>query len=485
MHELGHNLSLRHGGGDDVNFKPNYLSIMNYAFQLEGLIHGGVAGAFDYSRSTLGALTETSLNEPVGLGAAASGYGTRHFCAGAGYVVAANADGPIDWNCNGDNTNVGVAYDVNNSGSAADTLTGFDDWTSVKFKGGAIGLAGITPDLPVETELELLTVELAQQIVPFGGGGSQVFGWTFLDTNGDGWRQASEQAGLAGVPLTLAQGGTPVAQTGSVGTDGWYQFDSVTPGQYCLQAAIPSQYVATSPTQVCFEVIAGTDKAVNFGVQQARAAIGDYVWYDNNTNGIQDPGESGIAGVTLALLSNNGGAPGGTVMTTTTDADGRYLFDPVAPGAYFVQVTDTQGRLAGHTHTIGPQSQPNPFGPITVVHGQTYRDADFGYVVLPGLGQAVIGDRVWLDANGNGVQDAGEAGIAGVRICASPMGHTGNVCGNTNESGFYHLRVTAPGTYMVAVVIPPAGKQATTPVFYPAVAARPGDRYQVADFGYR
>ena len=38
MHELGHNLGLRHGGDDDVKYKPSYLSIMNYAFQLTGLL---------------------------------------------------------------------------------------------------------------------------------------------------------------------------------------------------------------------------------------------------------------------------------------------------------------------------------------------------------------------------------------------------------------------------------------------------------------
>src|SRR6185369_4859250 len=37
MHELGHNLGLRHGGFEDTNYKPNYLSVMNYAFQ--GGIH--------------------------------------------------------------------------------------------------------------------------------------------------------------------------------------------------------------------------------------------------------------------------------------------------------------------------------------------------------------------------------------------------------------------------------------------------------------
>ena len=38
MHELGHNLGLRHGGDDHTKYKPNYLSVMNYAFQLTGLL---------------------------------------------------------------------------------------------------------------------------------------------------------------------------------------------------------------------------------------------------------------------------------------------------------------------------------------------------------------------------------------------------------------------------------------------------------------
>lgn len=37
MHELGHNLGLRHGGNNNVNYKPNYMSIMNYLYQLDGL----------------------------------------------------------------------------------------------------------------------------------------------------------------------------------------------------------------------------------------------------------------------------------------------------------------------------------------------------------------------------------------------------------------------------------------------------------------
>jgi hypothetical protein len=53
MHELGHNLSLLHGGGqgDNANnFKPNYLSIMNYSSQLRGI---PATNRLDYSRSDL------------------------------------------------------------------------------------------------------------------------------------------------------------------------------------------------------------------------------------------------------------------------------------------------------------------------------------------------------------------------------------------------------------------------------------------------
>jgi len=37
MHELGHNLGLKHGGAEASNFKPNYISVMNYAYNLNGI----------------------------------------------------------------------------------------------------------------------------------------------------------------------------------------------------------------------------------------------------------------------------------------------------------------------------------------------------------------------------------------------------------------------------------------------------------------
>ena len=164
MHELGHNLGLQHGGGDSVNYKPNYLSVMSYAFQINGLIKNGVGGTFDYSRSALANLNELSLSEPLGIGAA--GYGTRHYCAGVGYVAVNDASGPIDWNCNGTTTETGVSYDVNND-SANSTLTGYNDWANLKLKVGAIGLAGVQPDLPATTPVDPLTTDEAKKVVQY------------------------------------------------------------------------------------------------------------------------------------------------------------------------------------------------------------------------------------------------------------------------------------------------------------------------------
>src|SRR5262249_46536087 len=68
MHELGHNLGLDHGGGDDVNFKPNYISIMNYRFLSIGTLNpNGRQRYIDYSRRKLDTLDELSLDENVGI----------------------------------------------------------------------------------------------------------------------------------------------------------------------------------------------------------------------------------------------------------------------------------------------------------------------------------------------------------------------------------------------------------------------------------
>jgi len=65
MHELGHNLGLGHGGQDDVNFKPNYVSCMNYNFDQLTLCNGDPL-PLDFAREANSDLNELHLNETVG-----------------------------------------------------------------------------------------------------------------------------------------------------------------------------------------------------------------------------------------------------------------------------------------------------------------------------------------------------------------------------------------------------------------------------------
>lgn len=155
MHELGHNLGLRHGGQDDVQYKPNYLSVMNYSFQFTGLLGGGM----DYSRfsgSDLLPLDEEHLNESLGFDTWLSGYKTLINCDfGFGQKAwsVVKISGPVDFTCDGDLSDSNANRDLNRDGSRS-VLEGFDDWSSLKLKGGSIGGQGLESLLPSETESE-------------------------------------------------------------------------------------------------------------------------------------------------------------------------------------------------------------------------------------------------------------------------------------------------------------------------------------------
>jgi uncharacterized repeat protein (TIGR01451 family) len=134
MHELGHNLGLDHGGQSGVNYKPNYLSVMNYLFQ-NGIPYAAEVGStvpvgfrIDYSEQALPMLDEHSLNETLGIQAGTSDI--TLFNGEFGFGLGPGA-GAIDWNLNGDATEPNVSVDLNNDFSYLQ-LTGFDDWAFVR-----------------------------------------------------------------------------------------------------------------------------------------------------------------------------------------------------------------------------------------------------------------------------------------------------------------------------------------------------------------
>jgi hypothetical protein len=158
IHELGHNLGLRHGGADDVNNKPNYYGIMNYRWAFRGGIElPGKSGRHpSFSDSLRPTLDENRVDEramtplPVAWTCPRSGINT--FELGTGSRA-------IDFNCNGVVGDRPFKADLNRDNSMS-LLSGHHDWNALQFSGG--GVIGAL-DLPVRVDTPAAVPELTRE----------------------------------------------------------------------------------------------------------------------------------------------------------------------------------------------------------------------------------------------------------------------------------------------------------------------------------
>ena len=117
----------------------------------------------------------------------------------------------------------------------------------------------------------------------------------------------------------------------------------------------------------------GADSEIVHIIDGSNAAIGDFVWFDSNGNGIQDAGEPGINDVTIQLRQGIS-----VVSTTSTLNSGVYSFLDLPAGDYQVVVTDTNNQLQGLILTGG--TEPHN---VMLSVAEIYLDADFGYYRAP------------------------------------------------------------------------------------------------------
>ncbi|NNL94865.1 MAG: hypothetical protein HKO64_04530 [Xanthomonadales bacterium] len=286
----------------------------------------------------------------------------------------------------------------------------------------------------------------------FGWASSGTVGnYVWLDENGDGVQDAGED-GIANVLVTLSgtdSFGNAVNLTTYTDANGGYLFNNVPDGNYSVTITAPGGMDITFDEDQGSAAGGGTpDNATTLSITNgeehltadfglnwvpytstdspssgATGAIGDRIWNDANGDGSQDPGESGISGVTVRLLTDDngdgvyGGTGDNTALTTVTNDNGNYVFDGLDAGAYVIEVDNSTLPSGFET---SPTGDPDGDGdnisePIVLAPGDVFVNADFGYQPNSGLGNS-IGDRVWLDADRDGAQDPGEAGIPGVVV---------------------------------------------------------------------
>lgn len=343
--------------------------------------------------------------------------------------------------------------------------------------------------------------------VDFGYRGIGLIGDTvWLDTNANGTQDARED-GIVGLSVQLTgdlngDSATDVTFTTTTTAAGIYEFRDLVPGNYTvtvtpadgLVPTFDADSIGTPNTSQTSLSIGTVNRSQDFGYRSATVAptgvIGDVVWDDTDGDGVIDTGEPGHVGTIVQLQGDtNGDSIIDVTLSTVTNSSGVYEFTSLSAGVYTVTVQPPSGTVqtfdADGLGTLNSST-------VTLATGATNRDQDFGYQALPTNG--LIGDRVWLDADGDGIQDSGESGIAGVAIRL-----TGDVNGDsvvdvtlnavTNTTGGYEFTGLSQGIYTVTVTPPNNSTQTfdadgLATANSSTVALTAGAIIRTQDFGY-
>ncbi|MCU1361175.1 MAG: hypothetical protein JWN99_2464, partial [Ilumatobacteraceae bacterium] len=226
---------------------------------------------------------------------------------------------------------------------------------------------------------------------------------------------------------------------------------SLPPG-FTAQTGDPDAVVDGAATVTL--VAGGTDLTQNFGYA-GQSSIGDTVWFDRDADGVRDSNDDGMGGVTVGLTWRGpDGVAGGhddVAFTRTTDSSGHYSFDNLPAGNYAV---DVGGLPPDYVNTFDEDLDLDSAAAVTLPAVQRHLTADFGY-----SGSAAVGDRVWWDIDGDGIQDPAEPGLAGVEVTATSAGPDAAAGDGddirfvrvTGADGRYSVSNTPQGQYTVAV----------------------------------
>ncbi|WP_200240875.1 SdrD B-like domain-containing protein [Thiohalocapsa halophila] len=303
----------------------------------------------------------------------------------------------------------------------------------------------------------------------------------FEDTNQNG-RQDGGEPPVAGVPVSLTDcSGNSVtdadgnAVTGTTtDANGQYLFDNLVPG--CYEVTFTPSRELTEANTAGVDDAADSDADPTTGstgqiqlpsgvyddtwdaglLPPPLAEIGNEVFLDQNGDGIRQDGEPGVAGATVTISGPNSFSD-----SVVTGSDGLYLFDELPAGDYSLTCTPPTGYAYTTPFDQGSvtdkDSNADPgtgaMGTHSLAAGDSNLTIDCGLVEL-----ARLGDFVFLDADRDGIQDAGESGIEDVSVSLYP-GAAGGTCETggtplatttTAADGSYGFEDLAPGDYCVA-----------------------------------
>ncbi len=316
---------------------------------------------------------------------------------------------------------------------------------------------------------------------------SSLAGTVFRDRDGNGAPGGVGEVGIGGVALALSGTdayGNAISRSATTAADGSYGFADLPPSNaagYAITETQPVTYAnGANPPPATADSLGGTrpaSGAPGFGVlisaipvsgnvnginynfaEVLRPSISGTIYRDNNNNGVQNAGETGIAGATVELYRTSDNS---LAATTTTDASGNYNFLNLDPISYFISEPQPAGFLDG-TATPGliggapcagcaVSSSYNPLNEaatitritgVNVVSGDSATAMNFGELV-----PSTLAGSVFVDFNSSGTRNGGEPGISAVALTLTGIDDRGNAVSRpvtTDGGGNYTIGTLRP-----------------------------------------
>ncbi len=461
------------GGNDAADSDANSLTgvtgeITLVAGQTDGTIDAGLTFVLPTTITAVVFYDQNGngVQEPGDVGA--SGI-TVQLLNGSGQVIATTTT-----DANGTYTFTAVpggAYQVSIVPPGGTTISTQTGGPNNNGDGGPGSTNYVNPNTGASTQLNLIGGQPGATVVAGLYVPASLSGRAFIDANANGVQESD--VGLSGITVNLLANigpfGTTVVSTVTTAADGTYSFTGLPPGSYSVQfvdaqgrpLSPTGQGTATTnsdadtgtggtPTVVLLS--GGNEENIDAGFW-APATLGGRAFGDMNANGVQEGGDNGLSGITVNLLNPLTNA---VISTTTTDANGNYLFTNLTPGSYAVQFVNASGQIFSPTGqgTTTTDSDANTStgttGTVTLASGDDNRTLDAGL-----WQKASLGDTVFVDANSNGIQDVGEAGLSGVTVrLLDSTGTTTLATTTTGLGGAYAFTNLNAGTYTVQFVAP-------------------------------